>query len=247
MNIALVDDRREDLERLRDTLNRYAALNGLKLQLSCFSSGEDLMADFRAHQYTMIFLDVFMEALSGIETAERIRSMDGDVCLVFVTASNEHQAQAIHWHVYDYLNKEDGDDAVFRVMDQYLRLHTEAGKRYFTFGSDRTATSIPYDQIVYLTADRNYLTIHDRRGLPHRIRMTFSAARKQLEPDGRFLMILRGVMVNMDYITDVSDGSCCLLGKTRLPVSLRNCDRIEEIWTNYTFARIRRENLMGGD
>ena len=246
MNIALVDDRQEDLDRLRDTLNQYAAMNGLKPQLCCFPSGEAMLADFRAHQYTMIFLDVFMEGLSGIETAERIRNLDEDVCLVFVTTSNEHQAEAIHWHVYDYLNKEEGDDAVFRVMDRYLRRHTEAGRKTFPFGTEKAAVSIPYDQIVYLAADRNYLTIHDRQGLPHRIRMTFSAARRQLEPDGRFLMILRGVMVNMDYITDVSDGSCCLQGKTRLPVSLRNSDRIEEIWTNYTFARIRRENLMGG-
>ena len=76
--------------------------------------------------------------------------------------------------------------------------------------------------------------------------MTLSSVWSQLEQDGRFLQVLRGVIVNMDYITDISDNTCCLQGDLRLPVSVRNRTRIEQLWTDYTFSRIRRESMAEG-
>ena len=100
--------------------------------------------------------------------------------------------------------------------------------------------------MVCLTADRNYLVIHSRQKRQYRARMTLSSVWSQLEQDGRFLQVLRGVIVNMDYITDISDNTCCLQGDLRLPVSVRNRTRIEQLWTDYTFSRIRRESMAEG-
>ena len=50
----------------------------------------------------------------------------------------------------------------------------------------------------------------------------------------------------MDYITDVSADTCFLRGGIRLPVGLRIRGRIAQTWTNYTFAKIRRESMEGG-
>ena len=73
--------------------------------------------------------------------------------------------------------------------------------------------------------------IHSRRKKVYRTRMTLSSVWSQLEPDGRFLQILRGVVVNMDYITDIADNTCRLQGDLLLPVSIRNRDRVERLWT----------------
>ena len=76
--------------------------------------------------------------------------------------------------------------------------------------------------------------------------MTLSSVWSRLEQDGRFLQVLRGVIVNMDYITDIEGSTCCLQGDLRLPVSVRNRAMIEQIWTDYTFSRIRRESMAEG-
>ena len=246
MQIALTDDRPDALAKLSETLNQYAVQNGLHFDLCPFSSGESLLEAYPSHHFSVVFLDVFMKGMTGIETAEKIREMDDDVFLIFLTTSNEHQAQAIHWHVFDYISKEDGPGAVFQVMDRLLRRHVRESGPSLSFSVDKTEISLPYNDLVCLTADRNYLVIHSRRKKEYRARMTLSSVWVQLEKDGRFLQVLRGVVVNMDYITDISSNTCCLQGDLRLPVSIRNRDRIEQVWTDYTFSKIRRESMAEG-
>ena len=246
MHIALADDRPDALVRLSDTLNEYAARNGLHFDLHLFSSGEALLDAHSSCRFSVIFLDVFMTGLSGIETAAKIRETDEDVFLIFLTTSNDHQAQAIHWHVFDYINKEEGPEAVVRVMDRLLRRHTRETGPCLSFSADKAEIRLPYKDLVCLTADRNYLVIHSRRKKVYRTRMTLSSVWSQLEPDGRFLQILRGVVVNMDYITDIADSTCRLQGDLLLPVSIRNRDRVERLWTDYTFSKIRRESMSEG-
>ena len=245
MNIALVDDRAAARAELSGYLSDYAAMNGLSFCLHPFSGGEALLEGFGPHSYAIIFLDIYMNGLSGIETAERIRSVDDSVLLVFLTTSDEHQRQAIHWNVFDYINKAEGREAVFRVMDRILRRQTEKEGPWLSFTAEKTEYRLSYNDLVCVTSDRNYLILTDRQGRGYRTRMTFSAVSALLEKDSRFLTILRGVIVNMDYITDVRDGICILQGKRRLPVSMRSRDRVEQIWTSYTFARIRRESMEG--
>ncbi|MBR6443691.1 MAG: response regulator transcription factor [Clostridia bacterium] len=245
MRIALVDDRPDALVKLSDTLNEYAARNGLHFDLCFYPSGEALLDDYSAGRFSVVFLDVFMEGLSGVETAEKIRETDEDVCLIFLTTSNEHQAEAIHWHVFDYISKEEGPEAVFRVMDRLFRRHIRKAGPSLVFSVDKTEVSLPYNDLVCLTADRNYLVLHSRQKKEYRTRMTLSSVWSQLEKDGRFLQVLRGVVVNMDYITDITGNTCCLQGDLRLPVNIRNCSRIEQVWTDYTFSKIRRESMAG--
>ena len=72
--------------------------------------------------------------------------------------------------------------------------------------------------------------------------MTFSGILEELGKDPRFLQVLRGVIVNMDYLTDIADGTCTLKGNIRLPVNIRNASRLERAWTSYTFEKIRRQS-----
>ena len=243
MNIAVVDGRPEDLAETSETLKAYAGRNSLCFDLSTFPDGASLLENYRPNRFRIIFLDIFMNGLSGIETARRIRELDEDVSIVFLTVSDEHQSEAIHLHVYDYLNKEDGRDAIFGMLDRFFRKRADTEQKRIDFTVNRQPVRLPYNDLVYAAADRNYLVLHDRKGTEYRTRMTFSALQARLEADSRFLQILRGVIVNMDYITDVSKNVCCLQGSIHLPVSIRNRERIEQIWNNYTFAGIRRESM----
>ena len=138
------------------------------------------------------------------------------------------------------------DPITISTYDPGLRRRLRDACPTLRFTAGKTDVSLPYSDLVCLTADRNYLVIHSRQKRQYRARMTLSSVWSQLEQDGRFLQVLRGVIVNMDYITDISDNTCCLQGDLRLPVSVRNRTRIEQLWTDYTFSRIRRESMAEG-
>ena len=63
--------------------------------------------------------------------------------------------------------------------------------------------------------------------------MTFSSVCRLLEESESFLLVIRGVLVNMDYITDIRDGVCYIKGDIVQPVNGRNCKKIVQMWKDY--------------
>lgn len=73
MNIAIVDDNREEIDNLKTILMDYASIHQLNIKLHCFSSAEEFLEDYQPFQYTVIFMDIYMEKMTGIQAAESIR------------------------------------------------------------------------------------------------------------------------------------------------------------------------------
>lgn len=121
MNIAIVDDAKEEIDNLKSILMDYASIHQLDIKLHCFSSAEKLLADYRPFQYTVIFMDIYMENMTGIQAAEHIRSVDSETLLIFLTTSTEHMPDAFRCHAFDYIPKSTGQEHIFRVMDDILK------------------------------------------------------------------------------------------------------------------------------
>ena len=63
------------------------------------------MNHFTAHSYDIIFMDIFMDGMDGVETAEQIRKFDSHVILIFLTSSQDHMKNAFSCHAFDYVEK----------------------------------------------------------------------------------------------------------------------------------------------
>ena len=87
MRVALVDDKKEFRDHVAMLLGEFAAEQRLHYKLDCFASGEDFLNHFTAHSYDIIFMDIFMDGMDGVETAEQIRKFDSHVILIFLTSS----------------------------------------------------------------------------------------------------------------------------------------------------------------
>ena len=229
-------------QHCKELLRNYAALHQLDLEVECFSCGEDLLAVSAPFRFAIVFLDIYLEGITGLETAERLRAADEDVVLVFLTTSEDHRAEAFSLFATDYLVKPVGEEAVFRTLDHILRLHTDRETR-FSFSYRRRDYSLPQRELVSLVTDGNYLIVTDRRGGSYRPRMTASAAEKAL--DQRFLVLMKGVIVNMDYVTQITDTVCLIRGGGSLPINVRKGKELRQRLLNYKFAQIRRQSFPG--
>ena len=245
MNIAIVEDNPNERAQLESILRAYAAEHRVSIELSHFARAEALLENYQPLQYTVVFLDIFMIGTTGVEAAAEIRRQDQDTILVFLTTSEEYRAEALHYHAFDYITKPISEEDITRVMDDILAQYADTGR--LSFVSSRQEYSLPYSDIVAVRTDSaNYLEILDKSGKSYRTRMTFSAVTDQLSRDSRFLRILRGIYVNMDYVTGFRDGACQLLSCPPLPMNVRYARQIEQVWKNYTFSKIRTEALRSG-
>lgn len=235
-----------DRKQLSDTLKKYFAANSITAKLTEFSSAKELFAYYHHYEYTMIFFDIYMNGMSGLEAASIIRADDSDTLIVFLTTSSDHRPDAFSAHAYDYIEKPYTNERIFRLMDDVMKMRSLRSDD-FTFVSDKKEYRIPFSDLELIRSDGHYLDISDNQGNIYRSRMTFSSAEEQLTKDNRFLLVLRGVIANMDYILSFSANGCTLASGTVLPINVRNSSRLENIWKNYVFSKVRRETRRRGE
>ncbi|MBP5249963.1 MAG: response regulator transcription factor [Lachnospiraceae bacterium] len=244
MNIAIVDDDQKEIDTLSDTLKEYAALGKTALTINVFHSAQEILAAYRPYAYTAIFMDIYMDGKTGIEAAQEILSLDRRAIIIFLTSSDEHMPQAFSMHAYDYIGKPAKKERLFKVMDDVLLRKSELeSSPTLTINCDRNTVSLPYRDIVYVrTADHNYLEIMDEAKNTYITRLTFSKVADTLAKDRRFLLIIRGIIVNMEYIHKLSGDICYLKNGVQLPINIRNAKELENIYQNFKFDSMRNES-----
>ena len=246
MNLAIVDDSIKEMEKLSAILKDYAGKKGLTIKIEYYESAEDLLKKYAASKFYCIFLDIFMGGITGIEAARRIRKLDNNVNIVFLTGSAEHMAEAFDVHAFHYLLKPDNNKAleksVFHLMDDLTKKFFPSLSLHFAY--EKKEYHMPVSQILYVKSSNHNLEIANMNGNLYLPRMTFSAAYDLLKNDSRFLQINRGIVVNMDRIKSLmtQDSKTCVVeGDICLPVNVRDCKRIAEIRQNYIFMKMHSE------
>lgn len=244
VTFAIVDDRGEDRAYLRELLREYAALNHVSMELREFPSGEALLAAYAPLAYTAVFLDIYMDGMTGMETARALHALDRRAPIVFVSTSMEHMSEAFSLHAHDYIEKGTPKERIFHSLDELLDLHTRlVSAPKLTFGVNRAEISVSYLDLVFVrTAEKNYLEIADADGNRYETRMTFSAVEQLLAADDRFLTLTRGVIVNLDYVEEIGAERCVLTLGASLPLNVRGAKQLRQAWQNYLLRETGRED-----
>ena len=103
MKIAILDDNRQEQEKLTDQINAWAGKNSIAVSARIFDSGEEFSQSLNREQFDIVFMDIIMDGQNGIETALRLRSISINILLIFITSSMEFMAQAFPCHAFDYI------------------------------------------------------------------------------------------------------------------------------------------------
>lgn len=102
--IAIVEDEAAVREQLAGYVQRYTRQYGTQFEVTMFTDGVEILEDYRP-VYDIIFLDVEMQHLDGMETARRIRELDSDVLLIFITNMAQYAIKGYAVGALDYVLK----------------------------------------------------------------------------------------------------------------------------------------------
>lgn len=239
IHVAIVDDMPSSIQKLSAMLDTFAKEQQLLIKIDSFSSGEAFLEHFTAHAYQIIFLDIFMDGIKGTEVAAKIRENEHHTLIIFLTTSTDFMCDAFDTHAFQYITKPFTEETIHKCLSDALKL-MPSPETYLTFTVNRIETKIMYSDILYLYSDNHYTKVVNRSGKEYLPYIYYSSLSAPLLKDKRFLQVSRGVLCNMDYITEFTKNTCIMAGGHTVPITIRNAKKLQQSWHNYTFSKLHQ-------
>ena len=160
LRIGICDDSADARIALRAALERALDRRRGEGTFFEFSSGEGFLRWLKNHagELDMVFLDIEMGELNGMETARRLREADEGLLLVFVTGYTDYVFDGYSVGALGYLMKPPKPDQLDGVLDRAAEARLREGDQAFLCRSGETLYRIPKKSILYFASDRRQVT-----------------------------------------------------------------------------------------
>lgn len=229
IRIALVDDDNVYLDQLQSYLKRFGKEEGVQYIVEEFHNGLNFVEEYDGN-IDVIFLDIEMPLMDGMEAARKIRRKDNLVGIVFVTNMAQYAIKGYEVNAIDFIVKPVEYYVFADKLKKAIQLSKLNEEKSIVIETDDTVEKIILSQILYIEKDKNYLVYHtvDAR---YRVRGTMKMAEDALEQEG-FSKCINGCLVNMRHITTLGKDTVCL-GQVTLPVSRQRKKAFKEDFMKY--------------
>lgn len=239
LNAAIVDDTLSDVFRLKSFVESWFAASEHKLTgITTFTSGEEMLKTFEPGMFQIVFMDIIMKEINGVETAKILRDYDTELLIVFTTTSREYAFDAFSVHPFDYVLKPYSKKDVSRVLDEALRFFT-ANDPTVTIKAGRSEYTIPLRLISSVFSNNHTVEIRLTDGKSISSTMTFRQAEKLFAGDSRFLLCNRGIIVNMSEISAQENGVFIMKSGERYPIRVTGQSKIKAAFSQYLITNMR--------
>ncbi|MFT4157160.1 MAG: LytTR family DNA-binding domain-containing protein [Microbacterium sp.] len=217
IRIGIVEDDAAAVERLLSHLDRYQRTSGERFHCGAFHDGADVVAQYRP-DWDVLFLDVQMPRVDGMTAARRIREVDSEVIIVFVTASPHYAVSGYEVDALSYLLKPVSYTSFEHEMDRILtRLRRQTRRELLFTATDGAHHRIAVDDIRYIESMRHRIELHTLDAV-FSIATTVKAMEAELADKG-FLRCHSGLLVNLRHVTGIEGNDCRIRGGGLLPIS----------------------------
>ena len=215
MRIAIVEDEQREQARLAAYIRQYFEERQKTCQITLFSDGDEILEDYAA-SWDLVFLDIQMERMDGMTTAEKIRRLDQNVILVFVTNLAFYAIRGYAVRALDFLLKPVNSRMLTRLLEQAEQLLCERGRKSLTLPTERGMIRVSLSDIYYIEVNNHMLSAVTKQGI-YRMRGTISAVEDTLRDSG-FYRCNNCYLINLSQVNRVEPGMA-VVGDHTLTVS----------------------------
>ena len=243
VRIAVCDDDRRFCSEMKGILEQYEESKGIYIEIGLFSDGRELCKSLkRGERYDLVFLDILMEQVNGVEAGKFIRNVmeDDDTKIVYVSSDEEHTVELFQNQPTDFLKKPVRIRRVFQTLDTIQRSGRKRQNQFF-YKQGKLIHAIPYSDIIYYQSVGRKIQIHTPKEI-----YEYNGKLSQILGDGLpsdFICIHKSYIVNRNYILGRMYNKVYLKEEdTWLPVSQIYRKQVREYLKD--FQRIMTERQM---
>ena len=228
LRIAICDDNIPITTEIETLLNSICNKYHVLLKIDIFFDGKTLCQHIQSHNYyDLIYLDIEMKEMNGIEAARLVRSLNLPTLLIYISSYDTYFEQLFEVEPFRFLSKPIAlvqfenyfSAALNRIMDN---------TRFFTFSFRQEHYKIPLSEIVYFESRRRDVIIHTTKKDYRFIGKLDSTERSTSNHTFSFIRVHQSFLVNFYYIRSLSPSSLILATGTSLPISSKYRNQVSD-------------------
>ena len=235
MRVAICDDNSVDLKAMREVFRHVAPNHAV----DAYSDGKRLLeAISEGADYDLLFLDIIMPEITGMDLARKVGRIAPDAPVVFLTDSDAYAVEAFSVKALHYILKPMTESALKECL-QRLKERQSLRRRIHIISSSGIQQILFADEIEYAQSDAHYCNLHLSDGTVIKARMTQSEIRDTLGDS--FLAVSRGLFVNVEFIRHLGSRSCTLKDGQEILLSRNNLKEIHSTYAAYVFKQLKND------
>ena len=234
MRVAVIDDENIFRMQLKMMVEKLAKIKAVHILVDEFSGGQEFIDTLSEKRYDIVFMDIYMPGMDGIETAKTLRRRTERTFLIFLTASDGHYPDAFSLHAFDYVTKPFTMERIDQVLTEILE-HTPLDTAFIKISNAGKDERVKLKNIVSVTTDGHYLEIKKDDGVIKRARLTSGEFLEMTGSDKRFVIINRGIIINMDYLNLIEGTEAYMSDGSTYPVSTRKLPELLQVVEEYKY------------
>ena len=213
--IAICDDEKHMSDHIRAMASDFFRKKNREIQLRTFSSGEELLS--YDGQIDILFLDIQMKGMDGIETARKLRDSKFRGFLIFITVLKEMVFQSFEVQAYDYLVKPVEEKQFEKTMERLYTSMQNASEDSLLVQKGYEGRIIREEEIVFCEIiDRKiYLNLASGEVVDYYERIE----NLETKLGSHFFRCHRSYLINLKHLKGYKNGTACMDNGKEVPVS----------------------------
>ena len=233
MKIAICEDQIAQLNLLNNQIKKWAKVNNIDIVIDNFTTGEEFLFQWSDYdKYDIIFLDIKLGKMSGIELSNIIREKNKRVDIVFVTGFFKYALHGYRVRALQYLLKPVNEEELYFCLNNTLeKISSEDKKSLLVLETPKKVIQLDHDDICYCIMFSPYIDIHTITD-KITVRKNIGDIEKIL-PKDYFIRCHRSYIVNVKHIKSILKNNVLLENGITIPISRGKYKEVNDTFINY--------------
>ena len=229
LKIALLDDDKTALLISKGAIESFFQEKNIAISLNAFSSPVNFLAMAKEENYRLVFLDIDMPELNGLEVGEQVKAINPQTDIIYLSQREDLVFDTLKLHPFGFIRKSKIIQDFANVLELFVNtaLNTNSENKKITISSKTETISADIDTIMYIEGNRNYQTFYLKDGSTFDARVLMGDLEIKLKEHG-FIRVHKGYLVNFLFIRTIGVNEVTLTNNKILPMSSKRKDSIME-------------------
>ena len=233
MRIAICDDERTYIKKIENDINSLKTHEN-EFEFSEFESGEAFISGFSKDKFDLIILDIEMNDLNGLQTAEFLRQIDKNVILIFMTSYDKFVYQGYEVNAFRYILKNQPEPIYFKQLSDTIQEYYR-NKKYIKVVDNDIEKELLTVDILYIEVYSHQIVIHTFNKEYYQ-KGKLSDYEKMLE-ECLFVRSDKSVLINITNIDYIKKNQVFMKNGKILYVSRNHLEKITKAFLKFSRNR----------